>query len=59
MLEDSRFPDGRFIETLCLVTGTKSEECRRLLIELGARGITLNKDKEGWVLISKKPLDEQ
>lgn len=59
MLEDPRFPDGRFIETLCRVTGTTPEECRRLLIEVGARGITLNNDKEGWVLISKKPLDEQ
>lgn len=59
MLEDSRFQDGRFIETLCRVTGTMPEECRRLLIEIGARGVTLKNDKEGWALISKKPLDEQ
>jgi hypothetical protein len=59
LLDDSRFPDGRQIETLSRVTGTTPDECRRLLIEIGARGVTLKGDKEGWALISKKPLDEQ
>jgi len=59
MLEDPRYEDGRYLETLCRVTGTSSEECRRLLIEIGARGVTLSGNKEGWALISRKPLDEQ
>lgn len=57
MLEDTHFPDGRKIETLSRVTGTSPEECRRLLIEVGARGVTLAGDNEGWALISLKPLD--
>jgi hypothetical protein len=57
MLNDTRFQDGRTIETLSRVTGTTQEECRRLLIEVGARGVTLAGDKEGWALISRKPLD--
>jgi hypothetical protein len=59
MLDDSRFPDGRYLETLSLVTGTHPDECRRFLIEIGARGVRLKNEREGWVLISKKPLDEQ
>ena len=58
MLEDPRFKDGRFLETLRCITGTSSEECRRLLIEIGARGVMLSGNKEGWALISRKPLDE-
>ncbi len=58
MLEDPRFNDGRQIETLCHVTGTTEEECRRLLIEIGARGVMLAGGKEGWALITRKPLDE-
>jgi hypothetical protein len=58
MLEDTRFNDGRHIETLCHVTGTTQEECRRLLIEIGARGVTLAGSKEGWALITRKPIDE-
>jgi hypothetical protein len=57
MLEDRRFPDGRKIETLSRVTGTTDEECRRLLIEIDARGVTLDGGVEGWALISRKPLD--
>jgi hypothetical protein len=59
MLEDNRFPDGRKIETLCRITGTTLDECRRLLIEIGARGVTFKGNEEGWALISRKPLDEQ
>jgi hypothetical protein len=58
MLEDSRFGDGRRLETLARVTGCTLEECRRLLIEIGARGVLFKEDTEGWALISRKPLDE-
>jgi hypothetical protein len=59
MLEDTRFPKGRYIKMLSRVTGTNYEECRRLLIEIEARGITLRGNREGWGLISKNPLDEE
>ena len=59
LLEDSRFNDGRKLETLCRVTGSNEEECRRLLIEIGARGVRLRDGVEGWALISRNPLDEQ
>ena len=59
MLVDERYGDGRRLETLCNVTGTTSEHCRRLLIEIGARGVTLANEEEGWALISRKPLDQQ
>ncbi len=58
MLEDTRFKDGRTIDMLSRVSGTTPEECRCLLIEVGARGVTLAGETEGWALISKKPLDE-
>jgi hypothetical protein len=58
MLEDTRFADGRSLETLSRVTGTSLDECRRLLIEIAARGITLAGNKEGWALIRRKPLNE-
>ena len=56
LLEDERFSDGRTLKTLTLHTGTSSDECRRLLIEIEARGVMLKDDKEGWALISRKPL---
>ena len=59
MLEDDRWSDGRKMETLSRVTGTPLDECRRLLIEIGARGVKLEGNVEGWALISRKPLDEQ
>ncbi len=58
MLEDPRFPDGRTLETLARTTGTAPEECRRLLVEISARGLLLKGDVEGWALISRKPLVE-
>jgi hypothetical protein len=57
MLEDDRFPDGRTLARLHTVTGSSSEECRRLLIQVGARGVVFPNDVEGWALISRKPLD--
>lgn len=63
MLEDKRFPNGRRITTLSRVIGTSSKECRRLLIQIKARGITLSDDNEteieGWVLIKNRPLNEE
>lgn len=35
------------------VTGTSDEECRRLLIEIGARGVVMRGGKEGWALIDR------
>ena len=58
LLEDKEFPDGRTIETLSMVTGTSVEDCRRLLVEIGARGIKHEGDVEGWVLIKNKPIKE-
>lgn len=58
LLDDSRFPDGRYLETLRLYTGTTPEDCRRLLIQVKARGIKLQ-DGEGWVLIKNKPFDQR
>ena len=59
LLEDQRFGDGRKLETLSRVSGTSADDCRRLLIEIGARGIRLRDEVEGWALISRKPLDEE
>ena len=63
MLNDNRFPNGRRLSTLSRVTGTNYEDCRNLLIELDARGITLKDDFdneiEGWVLIKNRPLNEE
>jgi hypothetical protein len=59
MLNDEKFKDGRKITTLSMVTGTTNEECRRLLIEIGARGFYINGNEEGWALTSKKPLTEE
>ena len=59
MLKDDSWPDGRTLEMLSRVTGTPPEECRRLLIEIDARGIRLKGNVEGWALIEKKPLTEE
>lgn len=59
LLEDPRFNDGRSLETLSRVTGTTPDECRRLLIEIEARGVTFADGKEGWALIARRPLDEK
>jgi hypothetical protein len=45
----------RTLETLTRVTGTSPDECRTLLISLGARGALLRDRKEGWALISRAP----
>jgi hypothetical protein len=58
LLSDPAYREGRYLDTLCIYTGTSPEECRGLLIEIEARGIRLSKG-EGWVLISNKPFDQQ
>ncbi len=57
MLNDPTKP-MRSIETLCRASGTTAEECRRLLIEIEARGVRLKGNREGWVLIKNKPLEQ-
>lgn len=59
LLNDPTYANGRTIKTLAMVTGTTFEECRRLLVEINARGIKLKGDQEGWVLIEKKPIKEE
>ena len=56
MLEDPKF-EIRSITQLSRVTGTTDEECRRLLIEIGARGVKMAAGDEGWALIERFPLD--
>lgn len=59
MLSDSTFKEGRSLEALSQVTGSQPEECRRLLIEISARGFTLADGREGWGYIKNKPLTEK
>lgn len=56
MLSDPRLPI-RSLDLLTHVTGTSDEECRRLLIEIRARGVLMRGQKEGWALIDRYPLD--
>lgn len=59
MLDNPEFEEGRSFETLSKVTGAAPEDCRRLLIEIGARGFTLKDDREGWTYIKNRPLNKQ
>jgi len=59
MLGNSKFPEGRSLETLSRVTGAEPEECRRLLIEIGARGFTLARGVEGWTYVKNRQWSEQ
>ena len=59
LLEEDKY-QWRGLSTLNRVTGTTEEECRRLLIEIGARGSTKEKkDDEMWALISRQQITEQ
>ncbi len=49
----------RSLESLSRTTGTGPEDCRSLLVELGARGGTLHDGREAWALISRAPLQEE
>lgn len=46
------------IDRLARTAGCTHDECRSLLIELGARGAKLQSGNEGWALISRAPLSE-
>lgn len=59
MLDNAGFKEGRSLETLSKVTGATHEDCRRLLIEVEARGFTLSDGREGWTYIKNRPLKEQ
>jgi hypothetical protein len=55
MLKSPAASEGLPFDDLCLISGTTPKECRRLLIEVKARGIRLTGGQEGWVLIERKP----
>ena len=57
LLEEDRF-EWRRLSTLARATGTTEEECRRLLVEIGARG-SLSGGEESWALLRRKPITEQ
>ena len=43
----------RSLERLTLVTGMSDDACRRLLITMGARGVVMGGEREGWALIDR------
>lgn len=49
LLLDSRYPDGRYLKTLCEKTGLSAGRCRTLLRKMGARKVELN-NGEGWAV---------
>ena len=51
-------PPIRTLARLRRVTGTTDDECRRLLIEIGARGVTMRGGDEGWALIERYGFSE-
>jgi hypothetical protein len=51
-------PPIRSFKQLRHVTGTTDDECRRLLIEIGARGVTMRGGQEGWALIERYGFNE-
>lgn len=59
MLSNENFKEGRSLATLSRVTGAEPEECRRLLIEIGARGFTLARGEEGWTYVENRKWSEQ
>jgi hypothetical protein len=48
----------RTLETLSRTVGTTPEDCRSLLVEIGARGALLRDGREAWALISRAPLKD-
>jgi hypothetical protein len=51
-------PPIRSLAQLRHVTGTTDEECRRLLIEIGSRGVVMRGGIEGWALIRRYDFDQ-
>jgi hypothetical protein len=58
LLKEKKYT-ARSLALLTRVTGTSAEECRLLLIEIGARGVKLETGEEGWGLISRNPFTVQ
>lgn len=56
LLGDPAF-EWRTLATLSRATGTTPDECRRLLVEIGARGST-GEGPEAWGLITRHPISE-
>ena len=56
-LSDNRFTT-RNISTLMTITGTTIDECRGLLLGIGARGVTSRDGVERWGLISRLPISQ-
>lgn len=56
-LSDNRFR-ARNITTLMTMTATNVDECRGLLLEIGARGVTSRDGTERWGLISRLPASQ-
>lgn len=56
LLENDNF-EWRKLSTLANATGTTEEECKRLLIEIGARGSTAGDGM--WALRSRQPISDQ
>jgi hypothetical protein len=52
LLKDPRWASGRSINALAQTIGRDEQTTRRLLKELGARRITLERDAEGWTLLN-------
>ncbi len=48
----------RTLDTLSRTIGTTPEDCRSLLVEIGARGALLPDGREAWALISRAPLKD-
>ena len=46
----------RTLDTLARTVGTSHDECRSLLIEIGARGAILADGREAWAPIARAPL---
>ncbi|MEL6511750.1 MAG: hypothetical protein AAFQ32_18255 [Pseudomonadota bacterium] len=49
----------RTLQTLSRTIGASDEDCRSLLVEIGARGARMKDGEEAWALISRAPLDDE
>ena len=58
LLKEKKDEPIRSLERLQLVTGTTVEECHRLLIDVGARGVMMKGGREGWALIKRYDFEE-
>jgi len=56
-LSGNRF-SARKLTTLMSLIGASEQDCRTLLLAIGARGVRLSNDIEGWGLISRNPVNQ-